>query len=236
MAVAAVVVQEYGWVGFLILLGILTIIGFVVRKGMRPMLMYMVTRPLRRMGAALRGARIVVHSIEPCDPPPNQHDPRDDPDAIEHGAESEWDQAADDEDVERDEVEAESAGPFDWYQIEFTVVPPGGESSEGRIVTRRGWSPQLIGAVGPRPRLGSTSPFRGWLPPGQFPDTVLSLSAEVWTGSEYETPVEMVFGEQRLRMRVGVTRTVQSVTITYAQFTDLGVLQLPRIDPAGADG
>jgi hypothetical protein len=237
MAVAAVVVQEYGWVGFLILLGILAILGFVVRKGTRPLLMYMVSRPLRRWGVALRGGRIIVLSVEPCDPPrEEEYDIRDDPEAIEDEPEGERDEAADDEDVEQDEGEAEPAGPFDWYQIEFTVVPPGGESSEGRIVTRRGWSPQLIGAVGPRPQLGSTSPFRGWPSPGQFPDAVLSLSAEVWTGSEYETPVEMVFGEQRLRMRVGVTRTVQSVTITYAQFTDLGVLQLPRIDPTGADG
>jgi hypothetical protein len=229
MAVAAVVVQEYGWVGFLVLLGVLVLLGFVVRKTTRPLLMHLITRPLRRWGAALRGARVVVHSVEPCDaPPPEEYDTRDDPEALE--PEGEWDQVEDDEEAPTEDEAEEPAGPFDWYQVEFTVVPPGDGSSEGRIVTRHGWSPQLIGAVGPRPRLGSTSPFRGWPPPDQFPDTVQSLSAEVWTGAGYEDPTEVVFGEQRLRMRVGVTRTVRSVTITYAQFTDLGEVPLPRLD------
>jgi hypothetical protein len=228
MAVAAVVVQQYGWVGFLILLGVLAILGFVVRKGMRPLLMYVISRPLRQWGAALRGGRIIVHSIEPCDPPrEEEYDVRDDPEAIDG-------KTADYEDS--DDQDEEPTGPFDWYQVEFTVVPPGGESSEGRIVTRRGWSPQLIGAVGPRSRLGTTSPFRGWPPPDQFPGEVQSLPTQVWTGAEYEEAIEQVFGEHRLRMRVGVTRAVRSVTITYTQFTDLGVIDLPRIEPSGADG
>lgn len=237
MAVAAVVVQAYGWVGFLVYLGILVLLGYAIRKGMRPLLMYMISRPLRRWGAALRGGRIVVHSVEPCQPPAAaEYDPRDDPETIGDESEGEWDEAADNDDVEHGENDGEPAGPFDWYQVEFTVVPPGGESSEGRILTRRGWTPQLIGAVGPRPRLGTTSPFRGWPPPDQFPETFVSLPAQVWTGGEYADPSETVFGEQRLRMRVGVTRAVRSVTIAYAQFTDLGVIDLHRIDSSGADG
>jgi hypothetical protein len=188
----------------------------------------MISRPLRQWGAALRGGRVIVHSVEPCDPPwEEEHDIRDDSEAIEE-------KTADYDDSEYQDEEP--IGPFDWYQIEFTVVPPGGESSEGRIVTRRGWSPQLIGAVGPRPPLESASLFRGWPPPDRFPGDVQSLPAQVWTGAEYEDAIERVFGEHRLRMRVGVTRTVQSVTITYAQFTDLGVIDLPRIEPSGADG
>ena len=93
-----------------------------------------------------------------------------------------------------------------------------------------------IAAVGPRPRLATISPFHGWPSPDHFPGDVQSLPAQVWTGAEYEDPTQMVFGEQRLRMRVGVTRAVRSVTITYAQFTDLGVIDLPRIEPSGADG
>jgi hypothetical protein len=183
---------------------------------------------MRRWGAALRGGRVIVHSVEPCDPPrEEEHDIRDDPEAIEE-------ETADYEDTEYQDEEP--PGPFDWYQVEFTVVPPGGKSSEGRIVTRRGWSPQLVGAVGPRPPLGSTGPFRGRPPPGQFPGDVQSLPAQVWTATDYKEAIEQVFGEQRLRMRIGVTRAVRSVTITYAQFTDLGVIELPRIEPSGADG
>ena len=240
MAVAAVVVQEYGWVGFAVFLGVLVLFGYVIRKAIPRLFMHMATRPLRRMGAALHGARIVVHSVEPCDPPPSEeYYPGDDPEGIEDELEpeGEWDQAVNDKDEVNDEEHAEvPAGPFDWYQIEFSVIPPGEESSEGRIVSRPGWRPQMIGAVGPRPRLGSTSPFRGWPSPGQFRDSVLSLPPQVWTGSGYLDLSETVFGEQRLRMRVGVTRAVRSVTITYVQFTDLGEVQLPRIDLTGADG
>ena len=65
---------------------------------------------------------------------------------------------------------------------------------------------------------------------------VQNLPAEVWNGYEYDTPTEALFGEQRLCMRVGVTRSIRAVTIAYAQFTNLGVVELPRIDvPPGED-
>lgn len=231
MALAAVVVQEYGWVGFLALLGVLLLLGYAVRKGTRPLLLYLVTRPVRRWAAALRGARIVVHSIGPCAPPPAaEYDLRADPEAI--GDDGEWVEAADSGDVEPEEDE-DAAGPIAWYQIDFTVIPPGGQSSEGRIVTRRGWSPQLVGAVGPRP--GSTGPFGGWPPPDPVPGDVPSLGPDAWTGSDWADPDGTVFGERRLRLRVGVARNVRAVTITYARFTELGLINLPPIEPSGAD-
>src|SRR5439155_12212885 len=142
------------------------------------------------------------------------------------------DEGGDDEEEDWDEEpeEEEAAGPFDWYLIEFTVVPLDPRSSEGRIVTRQAWSPQMIGAVGPRPPLERVNPFRGWPRPEQFSDDVQNTEADVWTGSDYEPPTEAVYGEHRLRMRVGVTRAVRAVTIVYAQFADLGVVQLPRLD------
>lgn len=231
MAVAAVVVQEFGWVGFLILLGALVLFGFIVRKATPRLLAYPMTRPLRRMGAVLRGAQVTVHSVVPCDPPSSdEYDPDgyDDPEAIE-----------DDEDpdgLDPDDEDDEPDGQFDWYELEFTIVPPDDGPSEGRIVTRQAWMPGLIGASGPRPRLDRANPFRGWPPPNQFTWNVTNVPAEVFTGSEYESVHESVFGRQRLRMRVGVTGAVRTVTITYAQFTDLGVVPLPRIDVSPGGG
>lgn len=228
MVVAVVVVQEFGWVGFLILLGALILFAFVIRKASPRLLMYAFTRPLRRMGAVLRGAQVVVHSVAPCHPPdPDEYDP----DALED------DEDPDGRDPYGDDDEPDGpTGQFDWYEIEFTIVPPGEGPSEGRIVTRQAWMPGLIGASGLRPPLERTNPFRGWPPPNQFTWNVTNVPAEVWTGYDYEPAGESVFGRQRLRMRVGVTGAIREITITYAQFTDLGVVQLPRIDLSPGGG
>ena len=240
MVVAAVVVQEYGWPGFLILLGALVVSGYVLRKATPRLFMYLLTRPLRRMGAALRGARLTVHAVTPCDPPSEEDfdpDDRDDPEAIEDGDDRD-DESEEEVEVEMEEVDDEvPVGPFDWYLIEFTITPPGEESSEGRIVHRPSWSPAFISAVGPRPPLDRVNPFRGLPPPDQFTWDVQNTPPDVWTGSDWDDSRESVFGEQRLRMRVGVTRAVRAVTIVYAQFTDLGVVPLPIIDVTpGGDG
>jgi hypothetical protein len=248
MAGAALVVQEYGWPGFLALLAGLVILAFAFRLVVPWLLRRMVAWPLRRMGRPLRGARIIVHAVTPCEPPPREEwegvdeaddwDDGEDPnfgppriaDRRDRDADEDEAEDADSEDDGEDEEQETPDAPLDWYQIELTVVPPGGGSIEGRMVTRKAWNPYLIGAVGPRPPLQSTNPFRGWPPPDQFPDSVQSEEAELWTGSEYGRLESHVFGEQRLRLRVGVTRDVRAVTITYAHFTDIGEVPLPRID------
>ena len=237
MVVAAVVVQAYGWTGFLVLLGVLVVLGYVLRKATPRIFLYLLTRPLRRMGAALRGARLTVHSVVPCDPPADdEFDPdyRDDAEAIED--DEDWDESDDEDDEEPDEDE-EPAGPLDWYRIEFTVTPAGDQSSEGRVVHRPSWSPAFVSAVSGRPPLARMNAFRGWPPPDLFPDGVETAPPEVWTDDGWDEEVNQVFGEQRLRLRVGVTRAVRAVTIVYAQFTDLGVVPLPIVDVTpGGDG
>jgi hypothetical protein len=234
MVVAAVVVQEYGWPGFLLFLVALAVLAYVARRTFPQLLAYMLTRPLRQMGAGLRGARLVVHSVVPCDPPPSEEW-----DVDEEMSDDDRPRIADRDRVEEpdaddgigdDEDDSGPTGPLDWYRIEFTVVPPDGGSSEGRMVQRRGWAPPMITAVGPRPNLGTANPFRGWPPANQFPGNVQHTDIEIWTGSAYEPPPDEAFGEQRLRLRIGVTRDVRTVTITYVHFTDLGEVRLPRID------
>src|SRR5262245_14826319 len=233
MVVAALVVQQYGWHGFLGLVAVLVMLGYLAKKSAWPVFLYLLTRPLKKMGAALRGARVVVHSITPCDrPSAEDYDPGfddcgdDDQEAIEDW---ESDENENEDASDRDEVPTPPL-QLDWYQVEFTVIPPDAGSSEGRIVHRRAWCPQMISAVGARPELKRANPFRGWPPPDLFTDFVHNTLPEVWDGTEFTISEAEIFGERRLRMRIGVTRKVQTATLTYAQYTDIGEVRIPRID------
>ena len=119
---------------------------------------------------------------------------------------------------------------LDWYQVEFTVTPPDGGSSAGRIVHRQSWAPHLIGAARRRLQPERSNPFRVWPPMDQFANLLQNAPAEVWDGSDFAETEGEVFGEQRLRMRFAVTPDVNSVTITYAHYTEIGEVRLPRID------
>src|SRR5262245_45866277 len=75
MVGAAIVVQAYGWTGFLVFIGSLVLLGYVIRKAIPHLFMYMLRRPLKQMGAPLRGGTIVVHSVTACEPPtPEEYD------------------------------------------------------------------------------------------------------------------------------------------------------------------
>lgn len=230
MVVAAVVVQEYGWTGFLVLLGALVVVVYLARWLLPSLLRYLMVRPLRRMGAALQDARIILHAVTPCErPSPDEYFSGSDEDSGED--EMRDDEAIEDEDEFDDDEMDQPAPSLDWYAIDFTVVPRDAGSSEGRIVHRRAWTPGLIGAVGPRPDLRSANPFRGWPPPEQFDLThVQNAPAELFDGENFGREREQVFGEARLQMRVGVARNISAVTITYAHFTNIGIVPIPRID------
>jgi len=234
MVAGALVVQEYGWQGFLVLLAGLVVLGYVARKAVRPLFRYLISRPLRKMGAALRGGRILVHSITPCAAPsPEDYDPED-ADDCGHDADKvieDWQENGEPDPDGDDVPDVLAPQELDWYQVEFTVIPPDAGSSEGRIVHRRAWSPQMISAVGPRAKPERSSPFYGWPLMGQFSGSVQNTFVEVWDGTEYtESDQEEVFGERRLRMRIGVGREIQTVTLTYAYCTDIGEICIPRID------
>lgn len=230
MAVAAVVVQEYGWTGFLIVILSLVALGYLARLALPRLIRYLFNRSLRQMGAPLLGARITVHAVTPCEPPPPD-EYEDAPEAIADRQDPE-DEDDEEEFVEDDEDDQddEDEGPYDWYRIELTVTPKDAGSSEGRMVTRRAWSPGMIEAVGPRPPLGSADPFRGWPPPDQFPGSVRTAEVEAWDGQAYRPETEQLFGERRLRLWVGVSRSVSEVTITYAHFVDVGRVPIPRLN------
>lgn len=230
MVVAAVVVQEYGWTGFLILLAVLVVLAYVSKKLLPRFLGYMITRPLRTMGKALEGARIVVLSISPTEPPPeNEWDAIDD----EHDLDD--DENSDDEGVEeflKDVSESNDVRQLDWYSVEFNVIPRDAGSCEGRMVNRQGWSPMMISAAARPPRLRSGNPFRDWSPDGDWAnmESVQSAEVEIWDSTEYVEPSEQVFGEQRLRMRIGVSRNISEVVVIYVHYTQIGTISIPRIN------
>jgi hypothetical protein len=226
MVLAALVVQEYGWRAFLILVAVLGLMAYIAKKLLPRFFGYMLTRPLRQMGAALRGASIVVHSVVPCEPPAPSEDYSDDGDeAIEDEEE--------DPDDRDDEDEDDSDNPeLAWYEVEFTVTPPDSGSSEGRIVHREAWMPGLIGAIGPRPNSQRAQPFREWASDEEWDETVVQNTPAELIGEEEGTAPDQVHGEHRVRMRLGVARHITAVTITYAEFTDIGTVAIPRIDIA----
>lgn len=224
MMVAAVVVQEYGWTGFLIMLGVLVVLAYIAKKSLPRLFRYLLTRPMRQMGAALRGARIVVHSISVTDAP--EDDDFEDQYG-EHAALLDHLNDPDDEDEEQPPIH------YDWYHVEFTVFPPGPDSIEGAIRNRNGWSPDYIGARYIRVGKQDGSAAHGW-PVGMADDldAVQTAGVETWDGVEYVAPSETVFGDQRLRLHLGFSPGVNEATIVYAGFTEIGKVQLPRINNA----
>lgn len=225
MVLAAVVVQEYGWRGFLILVAVMAIIGYVAKKLLPRFFGYMLTRPLRQMGAALRGGSIVVHSIVPCEAPtPPEFDPDD------------GDQGIDDEDYDPDDEDEDARQlanlGLTWYEIELTVTPPDAGPSEGRIVHREAWLPGLIGATGVRPELERANLSRSWSSDEGCDDTFVQTTPPELMGEEETSVQDQVHGERRLRMRVGVARHITAVTINYAEFTEIGTVSIPRINIA----
>lgn len=229
MVVSAVVVQEYGWTGFLILLAALAALAVAVRWMLPRLFRHLLTRPFRRMGAALHGARIVVHSVTPCDPPPPESEASsDDWD----GEDPNFGGAVEDEDQIDEDVEGEEpAVPLDWYMIEFSVIPRDAGPSAGRVVHRHAWSPSSISAIAPRTHPPSANPFRGWPSPETLDNSnVQCASTEFIEEDGVAVERHQVFGEGRLRMQVGVASEILAITITYAHFTDIGIVPIPRID------
>jgi len=245
MAVAALIVQEFGWTGFFVVAGVVAVLLYVAKKSLPRLFMSLVTRPLRRMGAALRGSRIDVHSVTPCEPPPAEeydqeydgaeHDDDGPPAIADRRRTSDRTYAADDDDdgIDDEEPDADEepvVGPLDWYHVEFTLVPPDAGPSEGRIVHRRSWSPQMLGALGAQPDQRNRHPYLSWPPDFENLAAVNVAEIEVWNGTDYEITDAELYGEQRLRLRVGVARNVAAIVITYAHFTELGEVRIPRID------
>src|SRR5262245_45038417 len=157
MVVAAVVVQEYGWTGFLILLVALVVLAYLAKKLFPRFLGYMLTRPLRAMGKALEGSRIELHSITPSEPPPreeweaidDEHGHPDDPGQYDY----------DDDEGEHLDYEPPVYDPsiLDWYSAEFTVIPRDSGSCEGSMVNRFAWNPMMISAAVRAPNLRSNN-------------------------------------------------------------------------------
>jgi hypothetical protein len=105
------------------------------------------------------------------------------------------------------------------------------------MVTRHAWSPELIGATFGHPGQRAFNVIRNWQPSETHDDSfVQNADVEIWDGSDYVAPTEGVFGEQRLRMRVGVTKSVSEATVTYTHFTEIGTIRFPRIDVSPEQG
>lgn len=116
-----------------------------------------------------------------------------------------------------DDEDTEDGPPnpaLQWYVVEFTIKPPG--SIEAIPANREAWMPSMlsVSAVGDDAE-GDESDFEPATLADDDPD---------------DEPPEQLFGEQRLRMLVGVAPRVDRVQLVYAGFTPVGEISFPRIN------
>lgn len=205
------------------------ILGWLFFRGLR--------QTMSAQAAALRGATVEVHSIEPAPTPPS--DPDDYDSADDDSEHDEWD----DVDVGEDEEDAASAGDHDsgtlmdpemadlfydgprhWYYVDVTVYPE--MRADGRPTEYTPWHPRLVMLLGP------TKDWPAQTPLGAFPhiaDGICEVrELSVWRHGSWEAEEsEEVLGPQRLRMYVGVKPGVKELRFNYF-FETIGVLNLPQ--------
>lgn len=92
--------------------------------------------------------------------------------------------------------------------------------------------PDMIGARFIRPGKRTEDPSAFWPANGATMDfdRVQHGGVKIWDGIEYVEPSESVFGEQRLRLSVGIDSEVNEATIVYANFTEIGKVRFPRMN------
>lgn len=259
MALAAFVVEWFGWKGFLVYIGVLVLTLFAARRMIPWLMMRLMMRPMRMAARVLRGATITVHSVVPTSAPESVTE--DDDDDYEEGPtirsggairDRRRDDADNDDDMdddEDDEGEEDDEAPYspadmDWYLVDFTLTPGGENSPEGRVLHRKSWDLNLVSFHQPDVKpdvemdempeiLSAFANFANFVP----------VEWEVWVNNAFVSPwnnlneddemageAASYFGEERLRARVGVAKTARRLNVMYAHQLKLGEVQLPRID------
>ena len=228
-ATGVIVVDYFGWRGFLVFAVCLCIGLWLLKRSLPRILMTLfsraMTRPLREMGAVLRGYRVTVHSVLSCDTPVDFENDDDDAESIED--DDRGDDQHDDADEDDSEVTEQLPERLEWYRIDFTLSPPDGEPKVGRIVVRPPWSVSMLGFSRPK---GERPPLPMGLSDLRLAADVFDSTFQIWDGAEFVEIDDEVHGEHRLCARVGVGPDVRTIVLIYAHLTEIGEIQLPRID------
>jgi hypothetical protein len=175
----------------------------VLAFGTKALFLRAVTAPFEAKGAALRGARLVVHAVEAIAAPVRAPRP-----ALAMagggGEEDECDDTCDD-----------TPPAWRWYRVDATVTPPA--LTDGPF---RGWAPGELGIVS---RDADTSPK------APSDDGTASIKGvEVFEDGAFVNDEGMSFeGEKRLRLTIACAPELQVAKLRY-YFEGFGIIDLPR--------
>jgi hypothetical protein len=229
LMVSAVLAYQYA--GIWGLLGVIVAVIVLVKFAPKLIGAYIfrgLKKAMDATGAALRGATIEVHAVQPEDePPPDEDDDFDDD--FDEDFEEEEDDFEEDEDDDDELIDPELAdlfydGPRNWYSIDLTVQPA--MRDDGRPTEYQPWSPHMLMLLGqpkemPKP-LGPMAAFAG------MADGVCDIrKVEIWRDGAWETEeFDDDFGPQRLRLLAGVKPGESQLRVGYVSEI-IGEVNLP---------
>lgn len=220
MALAAYVVQTFGWPGLLGMLATGAVFGYVVSKLLPRMLFASLTAPMRAASEILEGATVRVHGFTTADAPVG-FDPHE---------QIGYDPSGGDD--EHDEYDDGPGYPqtLDWYHLDVTITPKSSLTEEPERLSHRKWQLDQIVLVNADPDSRPASPIPiglGTVAAGLMPAGVIA-EKEVWSGFEFANfDGEPVWGIQRCRFLVGIPKNVRRIAFVYNLFARFGDIPVP---------
>lgn len=214
MALAAWVVQTFGWIGFLAALATFVAGAVVFARLLPRFLVSTFTAPLRRMGEILEGAVVKVNAFQSAEPPAE--------------FESGWEESEGAPSFEQMQMAQSHRAKFDWYTLDVTITPASSVKGEPETLTGKKWQPDALMVVSSD---GSKSPLPNFL--GGLQNLAaggMCLLAEklIWDGLEFVThDGEEVWGIQRLRLHLGIPQGVTRIAFIYQMFVRFGDIPVP---------
>lgn len=214
MALAAFVVQTFGWLGFAAVLASAAVGGYVFARFLPRFLMSAFTAPWRRMGQILAGATVKVNAFLSAEPPsefePSWEDEQEGPQygQVPYGA------------IQR--------GKYDWYTLDVTITPASSVEGEPETLTGKKWQPDALMIVPADDSSPSVPGVLGSLP--QLTAAGMCLVAEklLWDGLDFVAhDGDEVWGIQRLRLHLGIPQGVTRIAFVYQMFVRFGDIPVP---------
>ncbi len=213
MALAAFVVQAFGWIGLLAVLGSAAVGGYVFARFLPRFLMAAFTAPLRRMGQVLAGATVKVNAFLTAEPPAQ--------------FENLWNEEGE-LPFEQNPYGANFRDRYQWYTLDVTITPASSMQGEPETLTGKKWQPDALLVV-PADEAGSSGPnFLGGLPHLATQGMCLVAEKLIWDGLEFVAhDGEEVWGIQRLRLHLGIPKDVTRIAFVYQMFVRFGDIPVP---------
>lgn len=214
MALAAWIVQAFGWVGFLAALAVFVAGAVVFARLLPRFLVSTFTAPLRRMGQILDGATVKVNAFHVAEPP-----------ASFEGGWEEGDAAPSFEQMQFANAQRDK---YDWYSLDVTITPVSSLKGEPETLTGKKWQPDALMVVAGDDSKSPLPNFLGGLPNLAAGGMCLLAEKVIWDGLEFVAhDGDEVWGIQRLRLHLGIPQGVTRIAFIYQMFVRFGDIPVP---------